>query len=162
MIKLDDFDLRLLGALQDNARLTNNEVGDRIGLSPSQCSRRRSLLEAEGIIRSYRAELSASAVGLGLLVFMEVRLRKHSNDNAARFREFITQRAEVQEAYAVTGKSDYLLKIVLADLESLSVFVNTVLLRHESVARVRSTLVMERLKETTQLPLRSLPRQVVA
>ena len=86
---LDGFDLRLLAALQDNGRLTNQEVGERIGLSPSQCSRRRSALEASGLIRGYRADLAAEALGFGLLVFINVTLAAHSRDNARAFRDLI-------------------------------------------------------------------------
>jgi DNA-binding Lrp family transcriptional regulator len=155
---LDGFDLRLLAALQENGRLTNQEVGERIGLSPSQCSRRRAALEAADLIRGYRAELAAEALGFRLLVFIHVTLAAHSGDNARNFRALVDRMEEVQEAYALTGDADYLLKAVLPDLKDLSALVNDVLLRHASVARVRSSIVLDRLKETTQLPLRALPR----
>lgn len=157
MMQLDTFDLRLLDALQSNARLTNAEIGERIGLSPSQCSRRRAILENAGVIKGYRADIAAQALGLRLLVFVQVRLATHSGGNAQRFRDLIALHDEVQEAYALMGKTDYMLKVVVADLERLSSFINTVLLQHESVARVRSALVMDRLKEASRLPLRSLP-----
>ena len=153
---IDDFDARLLAALQDNGRLTNQELADRIGLSASQCSRRRAALEAAGLIRGYRAELAAEALGFPLLVFIQITLATHSGDNAEKFRKLISDLDEVQEAHAVTGDNDYLLKAVLADLKSLSVLINDVLLPHESVARVRSSIVLDRLKETTRLPLRAL------
>jgi DNA-binding Lrp family transcriptional regulator len=156
VLTLDRLDLRLLEALQANARLTNQELGERIGLSPSQCSRRRAALEAAGVIRGYRADLAAPAVGLALLVFVQVRLAAHSDDNAQKFQELVASRGEVQEAYALTGETDYLLKVVVADLEALSAFINTVLLRHQSVGTVRSSLVMDRLKETANLPLAAL------
>lgn len=155
---LDGFDLRLLAALQDNGRLTNQEVGDRIGLSPSQCSRRRSALEASGLIRGYRAELAAEALGFRLLVFVNVTLAAHSRDNARNFRDLVARIDEVQEAYALTGDADYLLKIVVPDLKDLSALVNDVLLPHETVARVRSSIVLDRLKETAKLPLPALRR----
>lgn len=155
---LDAFDLRLLAALQDNGRLTNQEVGERIGLSPSQCSRRRAGLEAAGLIRGYRADLAAEALGFRLLVFIQVTLAAHSGDNAEQFRALIDRLDEVQEAYAMTGDADYLLKAVLPDLRDLSALVNDVLLRHASVARVRSSIVLDRLKETPRLPLRRLTR----
>jgi DNA-binding Lrp family transcriptional regulator len=110
---------------------------------------------ATGLIRGYRAELAAEALGFPLLVFIQVTLATHSGDNAEKFRKLIRDLDEVQEAHAVTGDNDYLLKAVLADLKSLSVLINDVLLPHESVARVRSSIVLDRLKETTRLPLRS-------
>jgi DNA-binding Lrp family transcriptional regulator len=154
--RLDEFDLRLLAALQENGRLTNQELGERIGLSPSQCSRRRAALEGAGLIRGYRADLAAELIGFLLLVFVQVTLATHSGDNAEKFRKLVARLDEVQEAYATTGDTDYLLKVVVADLKDLSVLVNEVLLPHESVARVRSSIVLDRLKETASLPLRAL------
>jgi DNA-binding Lrp family transcriptional regulator len=155
-VSLDAFDVRLLAALQDNGRLTNQELAERIGLSASQCSRRRAALEAAGLIRGYRAELAAEALGFELLVFIQVTLAAHSGDNAQRFRRLVADLDEVQEAHAVSGDNDYLLKAVLPDLKSLSVLINDVLLPHQSVARVRSSIVLDRLKETTRLPLETL------
>ena len=156
-MELDRADLRLMDALQQDAMLTNQQLAERIGLSASQCSRRRTILEASGYIRGYRAELSADRLGLRLLAFVQVRLATHSGNNAERFHALVASHDEVQEAYALTGKTDYLLKVIVADLDHLSAFVNGVLLRHESIARVRSSIVMDRLKATASLPLRSLP-----
>jgi DNA-binding Lrp family transcriptional regulator len=153
---MDGFDLKLLAALQDDGRLTNNELGEKVGLSASQCSRRRASLEAAGLIRGYRADLAAERLGFRLLVFVQVTLATHSGDNAEKFRKLVTRLDEVQEAYATTGDTDYLLKIVVPDLKDLSVLVNEILLPHESVARVRSSIVLDRLKETAWLPLRAL------
>jgi DNA-binding Lrp family transcriptional regulator len=152
-MKLDRSDLRLLDALQQDATLTNQELGERAGLSASQSSRRKAVLEEAGVIRGYRAELDAASLGLRLLAFVQVRLAAHSGENAAKFRELVLSRGEIQEAYALTGKTDYMLKVVLADLACLSAFVNDVLLRHESISRVRSSIVMDRLKATASLPL---------
>jgi DNA-binding Lrp family transcriptional regulator len=154
--RLDAFDLRLLAALQENGRLTNQELGERIGLSASQCSRRRAGLEGAGLIRGYRADLAAELIGFRLLVFVQVTLATHSGDNAEKFRKLVARLDEVQGAYATTGDTDYLLKVVVADLKDLSVLVNEVLLPHESVARVRSSIVLDRIKETASLPLRAL------
>ena len=156
-VLLDGFDIRLLAALQDNGRLTNQEAGERIGLSPSQCSRRRTALEAAGFVRGYHAQLSAEALGFRVLVIIQVALNAHNGDNARRFRDLISRLDEVQEAYAVTGENDYQLKAIVPDLKDLSTLVNDVLLPHESVARVHSAIVLERLKETSRLPLRTLP-----
>jgi DNA-binding Lrp family transcriptional regulator len=155
---LDAFDIRLLAALQQNGRLTNQEAGEQIGLSPSQCSRRRAALETAGLITGYSARLAAEALGFQLLVLIQVTLNTHTGDNARRFRELIARVDEVQEAYAVTGENDYHLKLVVADLKGLAALVNDVLLPHESIARLRSFIVLERLKETNLLPLRSMPK----
>jgi len=152
-VMLDAIDLRLLAALQEDGRLTNQQAGERVGLSPSQCSRRRLALEASGIIRGYHAELAAEPLGLALLVFVQVTLATHSRDNAQRFRELVSRIEAVQEAYALTGDADYLIKAVVRDLKDLSALVNDVLLPHESVARVRSSIVLDRLKESKRLPI---------
>jgi DNA-binding Lrp family transcriptional regulator len=153
-IELDAFDFRLLAALQADGRLTNQELADKVGLSASQCSRRRSRLEEAGIIRGYHADLSSEALGLGVLVFIHVTLATHSPDNSKRFRDLVSRLDEVQEAYSLTGETDYLLKMVLPDLQSLAATVNERLLAHDTVAHVRSSVVLDRLKETARLPLR--------
>lgn len=153
---MDDFDLKLLRALQEDGRLTNHDLSERVGLSASQCSRRRAALEEAGVIDSYHALLSAQALGLDIVVFMQLKLATHSPENSRRFLELIQSLDEVQEAYALTGESDYLLKITVPDLRALSHILNEVLLPHRSVAHVHSSIVLDRLKHTTRLPLRHL------
>jgi DNA-binding Lrp family transcriptional regulator len=153
---MDAFDLKLLDALQKDGRLTNFELAEQVGLSPSQCSRRRAALEASGTIESYLAQLSAEALGLGVLVFVQVTLATHSPDNSKRFQMLIDGLAEVQEAYALTGEADYLIKLIVPDLKALSRILNDVFLPHDSVAHVRSSIVLDRLKQTARLPLRHL------
>lgn len=153
-IELDEFDMRLLGALQTDGRLTNQELADKVGLSASQCSRRRARLEESGFIRGYHADLSSEALGLGVLVFVHVTLSAHSPDNSKRFRDLVACSDDIQEAYSLTGETDYLLKMVLPDLKSLAATVNERLLAHDTVAHVRSSVVLDRLKETARLPLR--------
>ncbi|WP_316174040.1 MULTISPECIES: Lrp/AsnC family transcriptional regulator [unclassified Bradyrhizobium] len=158
MISVDAFDLKILAALQDDGRLTNQELADIAGLSASQCSRRRMRLEEEGVISGYRAELAGAALGFELIAFIQITLATHSPDNAKRFRSLVNRVEEIQEAYALTGDADYLLKAVLRDLKSLSDIVNNVLMPHQSVAHVRSSIVLDRLKESAKLPLRAIAR----
>jgi DNA-binding Lrp family transcriptional regulator len=150
---MDDFDIKLLAALQHDGRLTNNELGEKVGLSASQCSRRRAALEQEGVIEGYHAALSPAALGLTVLAFVQVRLATHSPDNSRRFRDLVERTAEVQEAYALTGEADYLVKIAVPDLKALSRILNEVFLAHGSVAQVHSSVVLDRLKKTGGLPL---------
>lgn len=153
MAALDAFDLRLLARLQEDGRLTNMELAERIGLSASQCSRRRTALEKAGVIRGYEAKLSAELLGFGVTVLIQVTLSRHSGDNARRFRDLVARVDAIQDAFATTGDADYVLKAVLPDLKALSVLVNETLLSHESVAQVRSSVVLDRLKETARLPV---------
>jgi DNA-binding Lrp family transcriptional regulator len=151
---MDDFDIKLLKALQADGRLTNNELAERIGLSASQCSRRRAALEDSGVIASYHAVLSAEAIGLGVLVFIQVGLATQSPDSGQAFIRLINGIEEVQEAFSLTGDADFLVKMVVPDLKTLSHLLNDVLLPHRSVAHVHSYVVLNRVKQTTQLPLR--------
>ncbi len=155
MIPVDAFDLRILAALQDDGRLTNQQLADAAGLSASQCSRRRMRLE-ETVIAGYHAELSAEALGFDVIAFIQVTLATHSPDNAKKFRTLVQRVDEIQEAYSLTGDADYVLKTVLWDLKGLSELVNNVLMPHPSVAHVRSSIVLDRLKETTRLPLKKV------
>ena len=154
MIYVDALDLKILAALQDDGRLTNQQLADAIGLSASQCSRRRMRLEDEKVIAGYRASLAAEALGFSLIAFIHITLATHSPDNAKKFRALVNRVDDIQDAYSLTGDADYLLKAVLRDLKSLSHIVNNVLMPHQSVAHVRSSIVLDRLKETSRLPLR--------
>jgi DNA-binding Lrp family transcriptional regulator len=153
---MDEFDIKLLNALQAEGRLTNNELADRIGLSASQCSRRRAALEESRVIESYHAVLAAEAVGLDVLVFIQVGLATHSPDSAQAFVRLVDGIEEVQEAFSLTGDADYLVKMAVPDLKTLSRILNDVFLPHRSVARVHSYVVLDRVKQTTRLPLRYL------
>ncbi len=153
MISVDTFDLKILAALQTDGRLTNQELAEAAGLSASQCSRRRTRLEEEKIIRGYHADLDGDALGFNVIALVHITLATHSPDNAKRFHDLVTRVDDIQEAYALTGDADYLLKIALRDLKSLSDIVNNVLMPHESVAHVRSSIVLDCLKATRKLPL---------
>lgn len=150
---IDAFDRKILALLQEEGRLTNNELAERVHLSASQCSRRRQRLEEEGMIRGYRAVLDRDRLGFSLVNIISVTLATHNRDNAQRFSELLARLPEVQEAHALTGEMDYILKVVTPDLKSLSQFVNGVLLPHESVQHVKTAIVLETLKETAALPI---------
>jgi DNA-binding Lrp family transcriptional regulator len=151
---MDDADIRILRALQDDGRLGNNELAEKVGLSASQCSRRRTALEEAGVIASYHADLSSEALGFDVLVFVHVTLATHSPDNAKRFVALAESLDEVQEAYSLTGESDYLVKMSVPTLKDLSRLLAEVFLPHESVAHVRSSIVLDRLKQNNRLPLK--------
>lgn len=159
---MDAFDIKLLAALQADGRLTNLDLAEHVGLSASQCSRRRAALEAAGVIESYHGLLSAQALGLDIVVFVQVRLATHSPHNSRAFLALVDGLEEVQEAYSLTGEADYLIKLVATDLKALSRILNDVLLAHDSVAHVRSSIVLDKLKRTVKLPLAHLEPPVPA
>ncbi len=154
---LDPFDLKLLANLQDNAAATNAELAEAVGLSPSQVSRRRQALEQSGIIRRYCALIDRERVDLSVLVFVHITMARHSADNAVSFRQLVLGCGEILEAYALTGESDYVLKIVVGSLQELAHLVNEVLLPHKAIDRVRSEVVLDVLKEGVRLPIRLQP-----
>lgn len=151
--QVDGYDRKILALLQDEARLSNNELAERVHLSASQCSRRRQRLEEAGFIRGYRAVLDRDRLGFSLVNVITVTLATHNRDNARRFAELLARLPQVQEAHALTGEMDYILKVVTPDLKSLAGFVNDVLLPHESVRHVKTAIVLETLKETGSLPI---------
>jgi DNA-binding Lrp family transcriptional regulator len=150
---LDRFDLKLLAALEADGRLTNTELAEKVGLSASQCSRRRIRLEETGIIEGYSARLNASRLGIGLLAFIQVTLSPHSKENAKKFRDFVNGVDEIQEAFALTGDADYLLKVAAPDLSDLSRIINDLILPQASVSHVKSSIVLTTLKDSHRLPL---------
>jgi DNA-binding Lrp family transcriptional regulator len=150
---VNDSDRKILAALQRDARLTNNDLAETVGLSPSQCSRRRAQLEEEGLITGYHAKLDREKTGFGLTSIISVTLATHSEDNSKRIRDLFAALPEVMEAHAMTGDMDYYVKIVTKDLKSLSEFINDKLLAHPAVQQVRTAVSLQTLKETNSLPV---------
>ncbi|MDM7852293.1 Lrp/AsnC family transcriptional regulator [Pseudochrobactrum kiredjianiae] len=150
---LDRFDRRLLQELQNDGHLTNNELGERIALSPSQCSRRRMRLEAEGYICGYQAKINRQKIGLDMIVIIAVTLATHNRDNAYKFSQLINALPEVLEAYALTGEMDYHIKVAVRNLKDLSRFVNDILLPHESVQHLKTSIVLDTLKTFEGFPI---------
>ncbi len=146
MQKIDQQDLSLLRALERDGRLTNHELAEAIGLSASQCSRRRTRLERDEVITGYRAVIDGRYLDRAIVVLVNVRLSTHSRDNASRFRELVAGLDPVTAAYALAGESDYQLRIEIASLEQLAEFLSQQLLAHETVQQIRSSVVLEVLK----------------
>jgi len=150
---VDGYDRRILAALQADGRLTNQELGERVSLSASQCSRRRRRLEESGVIRGYQALIDRERAGYALLSIVSVTLATHDADNAARFAELVASLPNVQEAYSLTGEMDYTLKIAATDLRGLSTFISETLLPHAAVQNVKTAIVLDTLKESSVLPI---------
>lgn len=153
MDNLDGFDVKLLKLLQVNGKLSNQELSDAVHLSPSQCSRRRAALEEAGIIQSYHAMLDKNALGFNLTVFINVMLNTHNRNNAKRFGQLIERLDNVQEAYALTGEMDYQIKLVVRNLDELSRIINDEIMPHESVQTIKSSIVLNTVKFSHELPI---------
>ncbi|WP_428944935.1 Lrp/AsnC family transcriptional regulator [Pantoea sp. FN060301] len=147
MTQIDDYDLKILTLLETNGRLTNQELSDLVGLSASQCSRRRISLEQAGLILGYHARLSANAVGLGMIGLIEVRLISHTPDYVESFHRMVAEESGIVDAYKTTGDADYLLKVAVSDLSSLSALISQLVAGHKSVSHVKTSVVLARLKE---------------
>ncbi|MBS9476802.1 Lrp/AsnC family transcriptional regulator [Ancylobacter radicis] len=150
---LDMFDLRILRELQEDGRLTNQDLSDRIGLSPSPCLRRTRRLEEEGLIAGYEARLDASRLGLGVMAFIHVHLERQVEEAARDFEASVIALPQVVACYSVTGDSDYMLHVVCEDLEGFARFAHDILMGLPGVRGVRSSLALKRVKERSRLPL---------
>ncbi|MEM6758284.1 MAG: Lrp/AsnC family transcriptional regulator [Pseudomonadota bacterium] len=149
---LDRTDKRLLAALQSDAQATSQELGDRLGLSASQISRRRQRLETDGYITGYRARLDATKLGLSVQAFVQVQLGTHGRETAAGFARLVRTRPEIVSSWTMTGDADYLLRVYCADLPALNALIHDTLLAHPAVAKVHSQIVMDQLKQDGPLP----------
>jgi Lrp/AsnC family leucine-responsive transcriptional regulator len=151
--QLDEIDLKILEHLQENARSTNVELADQIGLSPAPCLRRVRALEEAGVIRRYIALLNPAAVNLGVTVFVQISLDLQIEGRLEIFERAIMQRPEVLECYLMTGDADYLLRVVVSDVSSYERFLRDALTRIESVAGIKSSFALKQVKYFTALPL---------
>ena len=150
---LDRTDLRILALLQRNGRTPNAEIADSVSLSASACLRRIQRLEADGVIAGYAALVDPQAVGLGLQAFVRVQLEKHGTAEVQHFVDRVQSWNEVVACHALTGEMDYLLNIVVSDLEHFSRFLLDNLLNETGVADVNSSFVLRTVKQTRELPL---------
>lgn len=152
-ITLDATDKALLAALQRDAHLTSDALGQILNLSASQAGRRRQRLEAAGVIVDYRARLSARAVGLSVQAFVSVQLASQDPQKVRPFLRMIETRGEIMSAWTLTGEADYLLRVYCEDLSALNRLIHDSLLAHPAVARVQSQIVMDQQKVDAPLPL---------
>ncbi len=155
-IRLNRTDRRLLELLQRDGSLTNLELAARVNLSPSACLRRVRALEKSGVIRRYVALLDPRKVGLGLVGFVTVKLEKRGRMPTDAFARAVKDWPEVLACHALTGDMDYLLRVQVEGLDHFSRFVMDSLLKHPGVLDVKSSFVLDEVKETTALPLTHL------
>lgn len=150
---LDAIDRRIIAELQADARLTNVELARKIGLSPSPCLRRVKRLEEDGVIEGYRAILSRDRVGLGMTVFVSVKIAAHASEEAGDFVAAVCAMTEVVAFHLVSGETDYLLEVVVADLAHYQRFLLDRLLSMPIVREVKSNIVIQAHKAGAAMPL---------
>lgn len=153
MRDLDEFDRKILAALQEDGRLPVVALAEAVALSPTPCSRRVKRLEDEGYIERYAAVLSPKMAGLEIEAFVQVNLQAHSDENIASFNQTIADTPAVVACHAVTGDFDYLLRVVARDMEHLSNVVLKTLVKIAGVRDVKSILVLDTVKASHGLPI---------
>jgi Lrp/AsnC family leucine-responsive transcriptional regulator len=152
---LDQYDQRILHILQQEGRISNQELADRIGLSPSPCLRRVRALEESGIIAGYRAMLDAKALGLSLVAFVSISMDRHTPERFENFDAQVQAMPEVLECFLITGRdADYQLKVIVRDMDAFQELLLHQLTRIEGVSGVHSSFVLRQVVERTELPLR--------
>lgn len=152
-MKLDAIDLKILNVLQDRADIANIELAEAVGLSPSPCLRRVRILEDAGIIRRRVTLLEPRAVGLAVNIFVSVTLEKQVEERLQEFETAVRSRPEVMECYLMTGESDYLLRVVVPDLNAYERFLKEHLTRIPGVASIKSSFALNQVQYRTALPL---------
>jgi Lrp/AsnC family leucine-responsive transcriptional regulator len=151
--RLDRIDIAILQQLQQNARITNAELARAVNLSPTPCFNRVRALEKLGLFRQQVTLLDADALGLHLNVFIQVSLEKQVEDALRRFEQAVGERPEVMECYLMTGDADYLLRVVVPDMQSLERFIVQWLTKIPGVSNIRSSFALKQVRYKTALPL---------
>ena len=152
-MKLDHIDYKILKHLQENARITNADLADKVGLSPTPCLRRLRRLETDGIIKGYHTELNREALGVNVTVIILVKLEREDDKALKEFEKEIRTRSEVMECYLVTGKFDYFLRAVIPTLAAYESFLSETILRMNNIATVESSFTLREVERKVAIPL---------
>lgn len=152
-IKIDEVDRKILSALQHDAHTTSEKLSALVGLSPSPCARRVRALEAAGMIKGYVAVLDQVKVGLPISVFVSIKLERQREEELDRFSKAVEKWPEIVECYLMTGQRDYLLRLVVKDLEAYETFLKQKLTRLDGVASIESSFALAQVKHSQALPI---------
>ena len=155
-MRLDRFDAKILGLIQSDANMTTTSLADQIGLSQSPCWRRIKRLEDGGLIKKRVTLLERRALGLDVVVFVQVKLHNHSRQQLPEFEKSIARHPEVVECHTLLGEMDYLLKVVVRDITAYEAFFRNYLSQAVGVELTRSLVVVSEVKSTTELPIDAL------
>lgn len=153
-MELDRYDRQLLALLQQEGRISNQELAERIGLSPSPCLRRVRALEEAGLITGYHAELDAKKLGLTLLALIHISMDRHTPERFANFEAQVSALPEVLECLLITGQdADYQLKVIVRDMDAYQALLLEQITRIEGVSGVHSSFVLRRVVDKNALPI---------
>ncbi|WP_432474602.1 Lrp/AsnC family transcriptional regulator [Amphritea sp. HPY] len=152
-MKIDETDLKILSLLQQDGRLSNAEIAEQVALSPSPCLRRLRRLEDEKVIEGYRPLLNRQHIGMGMTVFVQIKLQDHSSDSVNGFEQAVQEMTAVVSASTVSGSADYLLEVVTRDLEDYDLLVRQ-LQSLDMVREIESNFALRSVKRGAPLPLK--------
>lgn len=152
-MKLDQIDHNILRLLQEDARMTNADLAEKVGLSPTPCLRRLRRLESEGVIKGYHAELNREALGVNVTVIILVKLEREDDSTLREFEAQVKKRPEVMECYLVTGKFDYFIRVMIPSLSAYETFLSETILRMPKVATVESSFTLREVERKTVMAL---------
>ncbi|WP_133485966.1 Lrp/AsnC family transcriptional regulator [Aliiroseovarius marinus] len=152
-MKLDARDRLILKFLQADCRMSNADLAERVGLSPSACWRKTRSLEESGVIESYRARVSPQAVGLGFQALVHVQLTRHNPEHLNEFITAMEVRPEVLDCYATTGQADYHLRVLCKDIAAYNDFLEGFLFRLSAVESAQTNVVLKEIKRNPSVPV---------
>jgi Lrp/AsnC family leucine-responsive transcriptional regulator len=155
-MKLDKTDRRILDVLQREGRISVTDLAERVDLSPTPCARRVRQLETSGLIQGYAAIIDPKRAGQAIQAMVQIKLEQHSDEIVERFRRTLIDRPEVLGCYTMTGEMDFLLHVIVRDIEALSEFTLRRLMRIPGVRDVTSSIVLETVKRSQVIPLEDL------
>ena len=150
---MDSKDRQIIQALQTDGRLTNQDLSERVSLSPSPCLRRVRLLEEQGVIKGYTALVDQKAWGLPVTVFIRIKLERHGDAAVNAFERTIQEMPQVMDCWLMTGRSDYLLRVIASDLDDYERFVRRELQRVPGIASIDTSFAYGSVKHAQVLPL---------
>lgn len=153
MRRIDEIDRKIIAAIQRDGKITTQELAVQVGLSPSPCARRVRLLEQSGIIKGYTAVIDQKKAGLPINAFASIKLERQREEDLDRFAQAVTRWPEVLDCYLMTGQRDYLMRIVVSDLEAYERFLKEKLTRLNGIASIETSFALDQVKRAEALPL---------
>ncbi|MBQ0831548.1 Lrp/AsnC family transcriptional regulator [Marinobacter sp.] len=154
-VGLDKLDQRILGILQQDGRISNQQLAEQIGLSPAACWRRVRTLEETGVITGYSAQLAPERIGQALCVLVNLSLQRHTIDSTAEIEQKVSSYPEVLQCFAVTGNADFVLRVIVPDMASYDRFLNDKIFTLHGIAQVNSNFALREIKNTQTIPVGS-------
>ena len=153
MSNLDAIDVKIIAAVQNDGRISINDLAEKVGLSPSPCARRLRILEEKGVIKGYTAMIDQTKVGLPVSAFASIKLERQREEDLDRFAKAVAGWPEVVDCYLMTGQRDYLMRIVVRDLQAYETFIKSKLTRLEGIASIETSFALDQVKRAEVLPI---------